>query len=100
MSLASWEYHLGTETGSIGTGEKYSSLRTQGAGNATSLLLNGNLFCFCLFVFIFWLCVMVVQNKLTQDVPQWYIDYFELKAILVSGSRKMSVPLINCLEFE
>lgn len=43
---------------------------------------------------------MGVQNKLTQDVPQWYIDYFELKAILVSGSRKMSVPLINCLEFE
>lgn len=77
-----------------------SEHKEQEMAAATFLLLNGNLFCFCLFVFAFWLCVMGVQNKLTQDVPQWYIDYFELKAILVSGSRKMSVPLINCLEFE
>lgn len=32
-----------------------------------------------------------VQNAPPQNVPQWYTDYFELKAILASGSGEMSV---------
>lgn len=29
-----------------------------------------------------------VQNKPPQDEPQWYADYFELKATLAAGSRE------------
>ena len=39
-----------------------------------------------------------VRKKLPQDVPQWYTDYFELKAMLASGSRETSALPLNYLE--
>lgn len=39
-----------------------------------------------------------VQNKPPKDVPQWYADYFELKAILALGSRETSALPFNYLE--
>lgn len=36
-------------------------------------------------------------NEPPQDVPQWSVDYFELKAILASGSRDLPLCL-NYLE--
>ena len=34
----------------------------------------------------------------TQDVPLWYSDCFDLKAIKASSSRENSVPPFNYLE--
>ena len=33
-----------------------------------------------------------------QDVPLWYADYFEPKAILASVSREAFAPPFTCLE--
>ena len=33
---------------------------------------------------------MGVQNEPPQDVLHWYVDYFELKVTLASGSRETS----------
>ena len=38
---------------------------------------------------------MRVQNEPPQDVLLWYMDCFEIKAILVSGSRETSGPSFN-----
>ena len=39
-----------------------------------------------------------VQHEPRQDVPQGYADYFELKAILASGSRESSPFSLNYLK--
>lgn len=33
------------------------------------------------------------QNESSQGAPQWRADYFELKAIIVSGSRETLPPI-------
>lgn len=42
-----------------------------------------------------------VQIGPPQDVPQWYVDYFELKVTLATGSKEISdPPFIYLEEFE
>lgn len=43
---------------------------------------------------------MEVQNESPQNVPHWYADDFELRAVLASDSRETSalLPAINYLE--
>lgn len=40
-----------------------------------------------------------MKNEPPQDMPVWYVDCFELRAILATGSRENSPPAhFNCLE--
>lgn len=39
-----------------------------------------------------------VQNESPEGGPQWYVDYSELKAIIISGPRKTSIFPFNFLE--
>ena len=43
---------------------------------------------------LWWLIDVGVQNKSPQDLPQWYADYFELKATLATGSKETSAPIL------
>lgn len=33
------------------------------------------------------------QHKASQDVPHWYVDYFELEITLATGREEASAPL-------
>lgn len=39
-----------------------------------------------------------IQNELPPDGPPWYANYFELRAVLASGSRERSDPPFNYLK--
>lgn len=49
-------------------------------GHSLSLHSNGNI---------------GVQNELPQDIPQWYANYFELKAVETRGLKKNFYPLFK-----